>query len=69
MALTPPPSGSFQVCVFIKSLINVQITKPSTPQEARVWGIRGELSINSVLTIIVVSLGPVGGKGLRVTLD
>ena len=60
------PSGSFQVCVFIKNLINVQITKPLTPQAAGVWGTGGGLSINSVLTFAEIPPGPAGGKGLSV---
>ena len=66
VTLTPPPSGSFEVCVFIKNLINVQITKLLTPQEAGVWGTGGGLSINSVLTLAVIPLGLAGGKRLSV---
>ena len=38
MKLAPPLSGSFQVCVFIKSLINVQITKPQHHRRAEFRG-------------------------------
>lgn len=58
VTFTPPPSGSFR-SVFIRSLINVRITKSSAPQE----------TVNSV----VISPGPTGGQGpvfhlLEVTL-
>lgn len=35
MKLAPPLSGSFQVCVFIKSLINVQIDLLAETLEVR----------------------------------
>lgn len=60
VTLTLPHLGAFR-SVFIKNLINVQITKPFNTRRPGL-GTGGRLSINSVLTFAVTSPGPAEAK-------